>query len=158
MEFLDGDNLDQGRSKDDGSRQGDLPTGTIEVTAVRNRGMKLNEAKKLKRETLAREQAAQAAQEAELAARRLGDIGSAFKNLFSPLSSALASLQRSTSSPTNRSKMTGKKDPNKASKKRKLEEYASSASPPAELEYRKKKPKIAPKPLLPNNISSDTIT
>ncbi|OXV08573.1 hypothetical protein Egran_03664 [Elaphomyces granulatus] len=54
-----------------------------EETKLSNRGMKLNEAKKLKRETMAREQAALAAAEAELAARRLGDIGSTFKSLFS---------------------------------------------------------------------------
>ncbi|RMZ83121.1 hypothetical protein DV738_g1262, partial [Chaetothyriales sp. CBS 135597] len=64
-----------------------------------------------------------AAQEAELAARRLGDIGSAFKNLFSPLSNALATLNRSTSSPS----------------KRKLEEVVVSASPSAEPDVQKKK-------------------
>ncbi|KAF3491605.1 uncharacterized protein GIQ15_01122 [Arthroderma uncinatum] len=49
-----------------------------------NRGMKLNEAKKQKRESLAREQAAAlAAAEAEMAAKRLGNIGSTFKTLFS---------------------------------------------------------------------------
>ncbi|PGH35506.1 hypothetical protein GX50_01608 [[Emmonsia] crescens] len=55
----------------------------VEETKLSNRGMKLNEAKKLKRENLAREQAALAAVEAEMAARRLGDIGSTFKSLFS---------------------------------------------------------------------------
>ncbi|EQL30006.1 hypothetical protein, variant [Blastomyces dermatitidis ATCC 26199] len=54
----------------------------VEETKLSNRGMKLNEAKKLKRENLAREQAALAAAEAEMAARRLGDIGSTFKSLF----------------------------------------------------------------------------
>ncbi|OJD26298.1 hypothetical protein ACJ73_02327 [Blastomyces percursus] len=54
----------------------------VEETKLSNRGMKLNEAKKLKRENLAREQAALAAVEAEMAARRLGDIGSTFKSLF----------------------------------------------------------------------------
>ncbi|EZF69829.1 hypothetical protein H105_07821 [Trichophyton soudanense CBS 452.61] len=55
-----------------------------ENKTVLNRGMKLNEAKKQKRESLAREQAAAlAAAEAEMAAKRLGNIGSTFKNLFS---------------------------------------------------------------------------
>ncbi|KAE8373167.1 hypothetical protein BDV26DRAFT_272705 [Aspergillus bertholletiae] len=45
--------------------------GTFE-TKLSNRGMKLNEAKKLKRENQAREQAAAAAAEAELAAKRQG--------------------------------------------------------------------------------------
>jgi hypothetical protein len=145
-EFLDVDDLDQSRSKEDSARAGEPAIGTIEVTAVRNRGMKLNEAKKLKRETLAREQAAQAAQEAELAARRLGELGSSFKNLFSPLSSALANLQRHTSSPvTNGTKSTGKKEVTK-SRKRKLEESNASASPSAEIDPKKKKQKLAPKP------------
>ena len=145
-EFLDVDDLDQSRSKEDSARLGEPATGTIEVTAVRNRGMKLNEAKKLKRETLAREQAAQAAQEAELAARRLGELGSSFKNLFSPLSSALAKLQRHTSSPiTNGAKSTGKKEATK-SRKRKLEDSNASASPSAEVDPKKKKRKLAPKP------------
>jgi hypothetical protein len=145
-EFLDVDDLDQSRSKEDSARAGEPAIGTIEVTAVRNRGMKLNEAKKLKRETLAREQAAQAAQEAELAARRLGELGSSFKNLFSPLSSALANLQRHTSSPvTNGTKSTGKKEVTK-SRKRKLEESNASASPSAEIDPKKKRQKLAPKP------------
>ena len=58
-----------------------------------NRGMKLNEAKKQKREMMAREQAALAAAEAELAAKRLGDVGSSFKSLFTK------SLESAPSSP-----------------------------------------------------------
>jgi hypothetical protein len=151
--FLDVDDLDQSQSKEDSARVGELATGTIEVTAVRSRGMKLNEAKKLKREALARERAAQAAQEAELAvqeaelaARRLGELGSSFKNLFSPLSSALANLQRHTSSPiTNGPKSTGKKEATK-SKKRKLKDLNVSASPSAEVDPKKKKWKLTLKP------------
>ena len=144
-EFIDEDYVEHGGATEHGQRPRGTPTGSIEVTAVRNRGMKLNEAKKLKRESLAREQAALAALEAEQAARRLGDIGSAFKNLFSPLSSALATLQRSTSSPTsNVTKTAVKKDTRTSPQKRKLEETTPS-SPAAEPEP-KKKPKIAPKP------------
>jgi hypothetical protein len=139
-EFLDVDDLDQSRSKEDSARAGEPVISTIEVTAVRNRGMKLNEAKKLKRETLAREQAAQATQEAELAARRLGELGSSFKNLFSPV---LANLQRRTSSPITKSR--GKEKATK-SKKRKLEDSNASASPSAEVDPKKKKQKLALKP------------
>jgi len=56
----------------------------MEELQLSNRGMKLNEAKKLKKENLAREQAAQAAIEAEQAATRLGVVGSVISNLFSP--------------------------------------------------------------------------
>ena len=105
--------------------------------------VKKSEPKKDKKPDPARDRAALAAQEAELAARRLGDIGSAFKNLFSPLSNALASLNRSTSTPTANTSAAGKK----TAKKRKLEELGVSASPSAEPETQKKKQKTtAPKP------------
>ncbi|KAL8714134.1 MAG: hypothetical protein Q9220_001862 [cf. Caloplaca sp. 1 TL-2023] len=58
----------------------------FEETSLSNRGMKLNEAKKMKREAMLKEQAAEAEQlakiEVEQAAKRLGDIGSTIKNLF----------------------------------------------------------------------------
>ncbi|ETN46170.1 uncharacterized protein HMPREF1541_00354 [Cyphellophora europaea CBS 101466] len=101
--------------------------------------------KKDKKPDTAREQAALAAQEAELAARRLGDIGSAFKNLFSPLSNALASLNRSASTPSAATAGPSKKT-EKAAKKRKLEEVGVSASPSAESDVQRKKQKIASKP------------
>ena len=47
-----------------------------------NRGMRLNEAKKLKKETLAREQAARDAMEIEEASRRIADAGHSMKSLF----------------------------------------------------------------------------
>lgn len=139
-EFADVDNLDKSRENGQLVRKGETPT--LDVAAVRNRGMKLNEAKKLKREALAREQAALAAAEAEAAARRLGDIGSAFKNLFSPLGSALANLSRSTSSPTaNGTKSIGKKN-----KKRKLDESNIALSPSTETSTTaKKKQKLGSK-------------
>ena len=108
--------------------------------------VKKSEPKKDKKVDTARDRAALAAQEAELAARRLGDIGSAFKNLFSPLSNALASLNRSASSPTANNTTTGKKS-EKTTKKRKLEEIGVSASPSVEPDPQKKKQKVAaPKP------------
>ncbi|ERF72087.1 hypothetical protein EPUS_05005 [Endocarpon pusillum Z07020] len=141
-EFADVDNLDKSRENGELVGKGDTPS--VDVAAVRNRGMKLNEAKKLKREALAREQAALAAAEAEAAARRLGDIGSAFKNLFSPLGSALANLNGSIGSPiANGTKSIGKKP----SRKRKLDETNTALSPSAETSTSpKKKPKPGPKP------------
>ena len=47
-----------------------------------NRGMRLNEAKKLKKETLAREQAARDAMEIEEANKRIADAGHSMRNLF----------------------------------------------------------------------------
>lgn len=55
----------------------------LETTQLSNKGMKLNEAKKLKRELMAREQAALAAAEAEQAAKRLNDVGKPSTNLSS---------------------------------------------------------------------------
>ncbi|RMD42764.1 hypothetical protein DV735_g2385, partial [Chaetothyriales sp. CBS 134920] len=111
---------------------------------------KKTEAKKEKKVDPARDRAAAAAQEAELAARRLGDIGSAFKNLFSPLSNALATLNRSTSSPSVSSPTTASAAAvaaaaavpplgKKTTKKRKLEELVASAEPSAEPDVPKKK-------------------
>ncbi|KAI1629117.1 hypothetical protein EDD37DRAFT_644882 [Exophiala viscosa] len=103
--------------------------------------------KKEKKADPARSQAALAAQEAELAARRLSDIGSKFRNLFStPFASALASLSRSTSTP-NRTATPAKKTLEKTSRKRKAEDApASSVSPSAEADAARKKQKTLPKP------------
>lgn len=109
---------------------------------------KRSEPKKDKKEVVAQSQAALAAQEAELAARRLGDIGSKFRTLFTtPFASALASLSRSASSPTTNGPNAGRKTAEKATRKRKAETTpTSSASPSAEPDTTRKRPKIAPKP------------
>ncbi|OAP59157.1 hypothetical protein AYL99_06455 [Fonsecaea erecta] len=122
------------------------PSGT---PAPKTKSTKKNE-KKEKKPDPARSQAALAAQEAELAARRLGDIGSKFRTLFTtPFTSALASLSRSASTPvaTNRAITTGRKGTEKTSRKRKAEDTpTSSVSPSVEPEAARKKQKIAPKP------------
>lgn len=131
------------------SEAGEDGTGAMDKTKLSNRGMKLNEAKKLKRENLAREQAALAAAEAELAAKRLGDIGSTFKSLFSspaeqsPLNCVPSGFFGASSSSTNANGIPSK-DRTKAkppSKKRKLEETATqdteqeeeAIEPPADI-------------------------
>jgi len=124
-----------------------VATPAAKPTVKDKQPVKRPESKKEKKEDVLQKQAALQAEEA---ARRLGDIGSAFKNLFSPLSNALASLNRSTSSssiPTN-STLNAVKKPaaEKPSKKRKAEDAGVSASPSAESETQKKKQKIAPKP------------
>ncbi|OJD13376.1 hypothetical protein AJ78_06165 [Emergomyces pasteurianus Ep9510] len=84
-EFVDCDDITNNYVPGKLVRKSEVSTDVsgVEETKLSNRGMKLNEAKKLKRENLAREQATLAAVEAEMAARRLGDIGSTFKSLFS---------------------------------------------------------------------------
>ncbi|KAK4693158.1 hypothetical protein P7C71_g4190, partial [Lecanoromycetidae sp. Uapishka_2] len=80
-DFIDDDNI---AATADPSRP--LAPGEISAThlglqgmTLENRGMKLNEAKKQKREILARERAA----ELENEAQKLGSLGSTFKELFS---------------------------------------------------------------------------
>lgn len=133
-----------------------VPTSTA-TPAPKPKVAKRSESKKDKKPDPARSQAALAAQEAELAARRLGDIGSKFRTLFTtPFASALASLSRSASTPTaNRTITVGKKPSEKTSRKRKAEDTpASSASPSAEPDAARKKQKTAmkPSPLAPSPV------
>ncbi len=124
------------------------PTPT-QAQASKPKTAKKSESKKEKKQDPARSQAALAAQEAELAARRLGDIGTKFRNLFTaPFASALASLNRSASTPTgNRTASPAKKAVEKTSKKRKAEDTpTSSLSPSSEPDPARKKQKTAPKP------------
>lgn len=119
------------------------------------------------KEVPVKSQAALAAQEAELAARRLGDIGSKFRTLFTtPFASALASLGRGASTPT-ASPIPGKRSTNRPSRKRKAEETPSaSISPSAESDPSRKKQKTVPKPSplamspvsLPGSVSTTTTT
>jgi hypothetical protein len=126
--FLDVDKIDRSGGK---IASTPLATPTEEKTLT----LKKTESRKpkQKQDTQAHSQAALAAREAEQAARRLGDIGSAFKNLFSPFSNALSALNRGvTSSPTtNGGTSTGKKAAPKPSKKRKIEEIDVPAAPPS---------------------------
>ncbi|KAK2743664.1 hypothetical protein FQN57_004773 [Myotisia sp. PD_48] len=88
-EFIDCEDVTNNYIPGQLTRIGEATTGKQSLMGdggkkIFNRGMKLNEAKKQKRENLAREQAAAlAAAEAEMAAKRLEDIGSSLKSLFS---------------------------------------------------------------------------
>lgn len=138
--LLDCDNLDRGPAKPDKPGTPNTANGTD------RRDSRRSEPRAQKIETAARNQAQMiAAQEAELAARRLGDIGSAFKNLFSPLSSALGSLSRSKSSPLTNGAHTGKNRADKNLRKRKADEIETSASPSVD-DTKQKKQKTSPKP------------
>lgn len=109
-----------------------------------NRGMILNEAKRLKRENMAREQeaasaaAAAAAAEAELAAKRISDIGSTFKRLFSTPGEN-NHVAGTDSAKANGAPVTPAKGRAKTTRKRKAEEDPSversdqptSAKPPS---------------------------
>ena len=119
----------------------------VTTPAPKAKALKKSEKKEKKSEPVL-SQAALAAQEAELAARRLGDIGSKFRTLFASPLSALANFSRGASTPSaNHPPMTAKKSGERTSKKRKAEDTPSaSLSPSAEPETTKKKQKTAPKP------------
>ncbi|KEF58539.1 uncharacterized protein A1O9_06465 [Exophiala aquamarina CBS 119918] len=139
----------QSEDKAEATRVSTIAVSPSNVTPVpKPKAARKAEPKKDKKDVVAQSKAALAAQEAELAARRLGDIGSKFRTLFTtPFASALASLSRSASTPTTNSPITGKKATEKASRKRKAETTpASSASPSAEPDTARKRPKIVPKP------------
>ncbi|EON63385.1 hypothetical protein W97_02612 [Coniosporium apollinis CBS 100218] len=92
------------------------PLGNTDVN-LSNRGMKLNEAKKLKKETMAREQAARDAIEIEEASRMITATGDIFKNLFNHKPAEMLPDIGTAQ----------KKEPPKSSKKRKREGSAEPA-------------------------------
>ncbi|OCT53782.1 PHD-finger family protein [Cladophialophora carrionii] len=120
----------------------------VVTPAPKPKAPKKSEKKEKKQPEPILSEAALRAQEAELAARRLGDIGSKFRTLFASPLSALASFSRSASTPTaNRPANSAKKATEKTSKKRKADDTpTASLSPSAEPENAKKKQKVAPKP------------
>ena len=131
-ELIDCDNVAENRALGKPLRKGEVSAGNLalEETTLSNRGMKLNEAKKLKRENIAREQAALAALEAEQAAKRLGDIGNSFKSLFSTLHNTTASpIAGTISTPTANRTPTAGKTKITSSRKRKLDESNATESP-----------------------------
>lgn len=73
---------------DDGSGKQVLPIGALDPSKISsdiqlsNRGMKLNEAKRLKKDSRNQELAKQAAEEAEESARKMAEAASAMRNLF----------------------------------------------------------------------------
>ena len=115
---------------------------SLGYSQVSNRGMKLNEAKKAKKETVAREQAALAAAEAELAAKRLADVGSSMKSLFNkPIDGALLSpLSPITSTSQPNGKSTAKEKAKVKEKEREREkarEIEKQRRKEAELEEKR---------------------
>ncbi|KAL8847318.1 MAG: hypothetical protein Q9221_007634 [Calogaya cf. arnoldii] len=86
--FVDDDHL-ASRTPGQPLQPGEISADALafEETLLSNRGMKLNEAKKMKREALLKEQEEEAKQltklEVEQAAKRLGAVGGIIKNLYS---------------------------------------------------------------------------
>ena len=127
--------------------QGEISAGPLgpEETGLTNKGTQLNEAKKLKRERLAREAAAEAASQAEQAAKKLGDIGNAFKNLF-PRTPTKANGNPSQSGANPNAKRTAKATEARKEKarerKRKLEQLAEQQRLEIETQRQPKLPDL----------------
>jgi hypothetical protein len=119
-----------------------------------NRGMKLNEAKKLKRENQAKEAARVAAEEAEESARKLEQAAKNIKGLFS--------MPSSTSKPAEQAPAS--KTPSKTPKKRKREATVEAevekpaVEPPKPVANPPKKSKIETPVPAPTSSASSTST
>ncbi|KAK8199273.1 hypothetical protein IWZ00DRAFT_494763 [Phyllosticta capitalensis] len=105
-----------------------------------NRGMKLNEMKKLKREATLREQAARDAMEIEDASRRVADAGAVIKNLFDGPAPTPIAVSKDKARPPRKRKRDSTPDASKVNGK-------EDAAPPPESAPRPtgpKKLKLAP--------------
>lgn len=145
--------------------------------SLSNRGMELNKAKKLKRETLAREQADNLASEAQ----KLATLGTTFKELFahppaqpleSPLASASFSVPKPKESPKKQivpGKISGEVSKPESitipAKKRKRDETPESEAPHKQLEVATSLAKPSPKKrnaeiarIAPLSITTKTVT
>ncbi|KAH8692730.1 hypothetical protein BGW36DRAFT_385076 [Talaromyces proteolyticus] len=122
-------------------------TSAAEEIKTSNRGMKLNEAKRLKRETLARENAAAwAAAEAEMAAKRLRDVGSSFKSLFATSPEANYSVPGLINSPIPNGMPSTPSSKAKNPKKRKAEQTPSTEPVPVASSVQPSNDTVSPKP------------
>ena len=142
--FIDEDNL---ASQPPGRQlaPGEISADSLgfEETSLSNRGMKLNEAKKIKREAMLRGQQEQAEQlaktEVEQAAKRLGDIGSTIKNLFfgatNLVNASTSSTNPAQAKPAEKSKEKAEKE---KEKQRLKEEKAREKEKERQRELEKK--------------------
>lgn len=124
-DFLDEDNIasaQPGKPLLPGEISADS-LGLLE-TNLENRGMKLNEAKKMKREVLAKERAA----ELESEAQKLGSLGSRFKDLF-PKPSALPLTSPVVSASPSQSKGLPKKKLDQKDKSKQTQKSSQSEKP-----------------------------
>ena len=142
-EFIDEDNI-AGKLPGQPLVPGELSSEGIglEDTSLSNRGMKLNEAKKLKREMVQREQAAQAAAELEQEAKRMGDLPNAIKKLFDQPPQRLSQIG---AAPSHRASGTGEKPKARAKPKEKdrPQEHAKAMIKPPEKEKAVEKQVVA---------------
>lgn len=128
---------------------GEISTDSLHVgnSQLSNRGMKLNEAKKQKREMMVREQAALAAANTELAAKQLANVGSSIKSLFpKPVESAPKSPLTAVHQPNGKGTAPGKervrdrtKERERAKERKEEKERAKEREAEEERERERKK-------------------
>lgn len=84
-----------------------------EDTSIVNKGMKLNEAKKLKREAMLREQASRDAESLEAATQRLKEAGNMMKNIFANTRDTVAvtPLRREPTRPARKRRRESQREP-----------------------------------------------
>jgi len=136
-EFIDCDNI-ANSTPGKPLGPGEISTDALGLASsnLSNRGMKLNEAKKLKREQML----AASLAETQQVARRLEDIGSGFKDLFSkPPSAALES-------PSNTTIMSNGNQAQQDKPKKKKSKPKEAAKDPAKTPSQKRKRDDTPKP------------
>ncbi|MCJ1274376.1 hypothetical protein MMC21_002172 [Puttea exsequens] len=168
-DFVDEDNIaDSEPGKPLGPGEISASLLGLSGSSLENRGMKLNEAKKQKREILARERAA----ELENEAQKLGSLGSTFKDLFSKPAPGTPTISPSIfSQNTPKAKSTEKGKPKavaKASARKRKHEEASktvtssvsnkgteSAISPVKPPKKRKVEQIQPVPL---EVTTKTVT
>ncbi|OJD32134.1 map kinase kinase [Diplodia corticola] len=110
--FLDESPMDPNKEVLDPGETSFKPLGKEDNNLI-NRGMKLNEMKKLKREASMREQAARDAQEIEDASRRMAEASAVIKNVFDGPAPTPISLVKDKSKSAKKRKRDSTPDPTK---------------------------------------------
>ncbi|KAK0613163.1 Inhibitor of growth protein 3 [Lasiodiplodia hormozganensis] len=133
--FLDESPMDPNKEVLDPGETSFKPLGKEDNNLI-NRGMKLNEMKKLKREATAREQAARDAQEIEDASRRMAEASAVIKNVFDgPVPTPISVVK------DNKSKSAKKRKRDSTPDASKTEQQSGSSQPPDTATRRPSGPK-----------------
>jgi hypothetical protein len=139
--------------------QGAISVEALGLTAsqlISNRGMKLNEAKKLKKETQAKELAKQAAEEAEESARKVAQAAKAMKGLFDHGEEASPNKKMSKAkTPAKKRKRESNADDTTEGEAAVKLEKADKPERPAAKRTKTETPVPAPQPIAPKESVSD---
>jgi hypothetical protein len=133
----------------------------IDEVQLSNRGMKLNQAKKMKKEAMARAAAEEAAAQAELAAKRLADAGRGFRGIFAESNNDMdesvtvgGTLKEKEAE---KPKMNRKKRPEEATKPMIDAETIKSEADPQAAKSSRKRRRETPAPITTSITSTTTV-